>query len=390
MLRSLSRLAIASAWLLSSEVAVAQDDQAFGPPVSVVTLEIPANGALLIADNTDPLDDADGPEVMPLQHVVVTGPSGEAVEGSLEHVTWYYWAWRPAAELEPGEHLIESTVGPPFNARDGVLSTTFEVMAALDLGAPALQAAPTISLSGLPEPGACCELWTANGVEAGHCTYSTMNFASLDPMLSSDASPAALDQFLFTVGPAGFMPDDAYYSWGNTSTISFFTQAEEYCFDVHAISIVDLSTHLLEGFERCAPHGDLESLGVVLTSTDPATFFDRELCTVPPGRFAAEWCEHNADCEAAEDADCVAFDHVCNDGPAVHWMPAQDDAGTPSDAGTQNDAGEHLPPDEAPEASDTAGGCSCRVQSARREPDALLILGLAMLSLRFALRRTRC
>src|SRR5688572_15176145 len=67
---------------------------------------MPGNGALLLVI-----------ENLPGIVVVVTGPDGERVEGTLERVRWYHWAFRPSETLAPGEYLIETTDGPPLHAR---------------------------------------------------------------------------------------------------------------------------------------------------------------------------------------------------------------------------------------------------------------------------------
>jgi hypothetical protein len=279
-------------------------------PFLVSTQPIPGNGALLLTDY--------GGNAFSL---IVTSPEGEPVEGTYVQVRDAYWAWRPSVVLAPGEYLIESTGGPPLHQRNGLLSTTFTVVAVADLSFPVLNSEPSVSLVSLSSDSFCCELWTDFGIESGSCSPTRQEtYAALQPGLSSSSGAIALSQFLFMISPkesagAGYAP------WSASQELPFTVEAEEYCYEVSAISIVDSTEQSYTDLTpRCVPHGELGALGSTPIEP-PASFYDRARCTEPPDGFDAAWCELNADCEDSTEPDCVLFEYLCNDGVRPMWMP---------------------------------------------------------------------
>jgi hypothetical protein len=379
-LATLALLALAASAQANPVGAVPIDAGAAMPSGPNVASTMPSNGALLLTDYSDSNFS-----------LVITSPEGTTVEGSYVQVWDYYWAFRPSAALAPGQYLIESTGGPPLHQRNGLLSTTFTVLDAVDLSLPVLLSEPSLSLLIESTDTQCCDLWTELGIETGSCsTTREQAYAALEPGLSSSTGAGALGQFIFATWAPGTTAQGTYELWPPTAQgIAFATQAEEYCYEITAISIVDSTEYAYDDLEpRCVPHGDLGALAT-LPSELPASFFDRSRCTEPPDGLEEGWCEQNEDCEGSDAPDCVMFDHLCDDGERPGWPAGTAGGGgsdDPGSAGTSGDAGSDTERDDDPPTS-SEEGCSVALEGTRTRSHAgapWLALGLAL-----ALRRAR-
>jgi MYXO-CTERM domain-containing protein len=356
------------------------------------TLPIPSNGAVLL--------ESDGLGIPPIE---VRDENGVVIDGVLYEVGYGrgpLYAWVPTAPLELG--TIEVTLGLEGDPA-AEEPTTIEVVAPFEPGPPELRSETSATWQATPFQDACCHTPLNEPFE---CFFVLQQCSILvQPGLSTAATQAVLNQYLFRAVPAGtatsetdpdFSPLESFHQ------VAFFVPSDSYCIEVQALNLATQQVHVYTDLEGCASHDNRQVGHDIEIELDPK-ILAMERCPIPPPAYERDWCEINsAVCESETSNECGLYEHVCNDGPLPQvWQQVLDerDSGVPlldggfrdggaMDSGRDDDAVDAEMPTDPIDASTgpnaRADGCSCStIQAASASSHALApMLGLALLALR--------
>jgi len=276
---------------------------------------IPANGAILL----------EGASTLFPENLEVRDEAGELLEGAATRVGvgkgTVLFAWLPTQPFVPGSVLsILQT-----RAWDGAWVDVgqIEIIADIDGEPPAVLSEPSANGVTITSTTLCCR--TPAEQITDRCIMNKFQVVlDLDAGLSSTASAAQLNQYLFAIALAGsseatpanttFMPLDA------VTSLRLVEPKDEYCFELDAFNIATYEIHRYRELGACVARGEIE-VGVRVVEPGPI-FFDLEHCPKAPPDYETPWCEANADaCDEGSTDDCELLDYNCNDGPLpLRWQ----------------------------------------------------------------------
>lgn len=270
---------------------------------------IPVGGALLIYSG--------GTGTPPIIEVADTAAPNTTLGGTLTQLAdTIYWVWMPTAPLT-ADTTYQVRMSAPDLGIVGV-TTTFDVVAAITIAKPVIEASPSASWRGETNNWACCRTLMGNTLGDASCFPSEQRASvMIEPGFTTGDSAVLLNQFMFRLGNAELPVVSAPLGiWPNIGVGPVYTQAEEYCFDLEAIEIVSGTVHTYAEIDRCASHGELADLGFIAIEPG-ATELDRVVCHAPPDQYKDQWCELNeepcADDEMA--TGCGLYGFVCEGDP---------------------------------------------------------------------------
>jgi hypothetical protein len=384
--------------LVLAPPAHAESGMAPLPPTSArvrrPTLPIPSDGALLIES-----DDISVPVLE------VRDAQGVVLEGTLYAVgraTGALFAWVPATPFALG--TLEIAFGGPGDPL-ALEPTSLEVVAPFEPGPPPARSEPSATWQATPVRHACC---TTPLGEGGACFFVGHDCTMLvQPGLSTAASQAVLNQYLFRViraGAVGHAASSEFRPFENTHQVAFDEPADSYCIEIQALSIATQETHVYADLESCASH-DNKQVGRDLEIAPDPNDLALASCFVPPGGYERDWCEINAGaCQDSTPDACQLYEHVCDDGPLPDaWQQlrdARDGGAHPGDGsirgamdGGPDDHDAEMPTDPVDASfgpSAHAGGCSAGAMRATSAPHLALwpMLAIALLARRLRRRPT--
>jgi len=302
-------------WAAAAPMAVAQSMPVVAEPAAVDPTaprlrgrpaRMPADGALLIECG----------QSLPLV-VTVVDAGGLMIEGVVRRVgdlqpagfeATYTFAWLPSSR--PAVGVYEATMLDP-RGQDFSNVQRFEVIEPFERGLPPIASEPSATWSSWASTVESCTTRESRPIPSTQFPTEYFDTVELDAGLSSTASAAQLDQFLFRLRHVeGASEDGGFVPFEEVETTSFVKPANEYCVRVEALNIVTLEAQTYD-FVTCAPGID-QHLGIRDVEPTPLALA-MDTCVVPPLRFKDQWCTVNAGaCDTSAEA-CEHYTFVCGD-----------------------------------------------------------------------------
>jgi hypothetical protein len=131
------------------------------------------------------------------------------------------------------------------------------------------------------------------------------------------------------------------WQWGGYKAHDFSAQAEQYCYELEVVSLIDGSSRLLP--ESCLPHGSLGQVGVFAKSRADFTNEVTNQCGAPRAEVGDVWCAGvDTACTEGDQNACATRTSECaaGAGQGGQGSAGQSNATAGQGAGGQNTGGQ--------------------------------------------------